>query len=102
MTVYPIVEAELNTITVMNVFSTVAFSIGSLFLGFAANIWINAAFYKDMPPEARVMVTYGAPLCTALCLIFFAGGIVAIVMRGAAWRRVRRSTIPESTTRSRY
>lgn len=101
MTVYPIVEAELNTSTVMNVFSTAAFSIGSLFLGFAANIWMNAAFYKDMPPEARVMVTYGAPLCIALCLVFFAGAIVAIVMRRAAWQRVRRTAIPENAARSR-
>jgi hypothetical protein len=99
MTVYPVVEAELNTIAVMNVLSGIAFSITGVFLGFAANIWINAAFYQELPPEARVMVIYGAPLCIILSVIFLTGGIIAIGVRRATWRKVRQSVTTETTAK---
>jgi hypothetical protein len=97
MIVYPIVEAELNTIAVMNILSGVAFSVAGVFLGFAANIWIDAAFYKEIPLEAKVMVTYGAPLCLILSVIFVVGGIIAIGVRRTTWRRVRRSVTTETS-----
>ena len=99
MNVYPIVEAELRTITVMNVISGVAFSIAGLLIGFAANIWIGASFYIDLPPEAKVMVKYGAPACVLLSGIFIIGGIVAICVRSSTWKNVRRSAITEAQVR---
>lgn len=98
MKVYPIVESELSTITIMNVLSALGFSIGGIFVGIAINVWINASFYKELVPEAQVMVYWGAPISLVLGLFFFAVSVLAVAFRSSTWRAVRRSASMEPTS----
>lgn len=98
MNVYPVTESDLRTIGVMNFISTATFSVGGVFVGLAANIWINAAFYNEIPPVARAMVTYGAPLCIGIAILCSIGGITAMIFRRSTWRGVRQSVRLEPVT----
>jgi hypothetical protein len=84
----------------MNFISTAAFSVAGLFLGLATNIWITAAFSKEISPVAEAMATYGAPICLGLAILFAVGGIAAIISRRSTWQGVRQSVTPEPVARA--
>jgi hypothetical protein len=96
MNVYPVTDSDLRTIGVMNFISAAFFSVGGIFLGLTANIWINAAFATNMPPEAKALVTYGVPACAGFAVLLFICGIVAIGFRHSIWKGVRQSVKPEA------
>ena len=92
MTVYPVVEAELRSLSFLNGLSTGGFSLASVFVGFATSIWINAGFYVELPPEARIMLRVVAPACIAVAICFVSGALLAMRVRSTTWRAIKQST----------
>jgi hypothetical protein len=91
MNVYPVTDAEVSTIGMMNVVSSTCFALGGIFVGLTLNVWINAAFASSLPPEARLLVHYGVPVCIAVAGTLFLSGFAAYFYRGRIWKRVKQT-----------
>src|SRR5713101_6737424 len=80
MNTYPVSEPEMEHISSLSAQTTTRYSIASLLFGIGASIWINATFYTELTPEARLATKYIAPF-----LVLAALGFVF----GAAWSQYK-------------
>jgi hypothetical protein len=92
--VYAVFETEVDSLSSLNAQATVFFSVGTGLLSFAAAIWINRAFYTDIPPAAQLATSVGAPILLALSVVFFGLAGHAWYSRSKIIRRVRSQTKP--------
>jgi hypothetical protein len=96
VTVYGIHEYEANTLSYLNTQSTLFFSTGTAFLGYAVAIWTNAAFTAQRPLSGQAALDYVAPiLCIATGCFYFAG-IISTIKSISTWRRIKRQSRPIS------
>jgi hypothetical protein len=94
MNTYLVSEPEMENISSLSAQSTARFSISTLLLGLAASVWINAIFYSELTPDAKVACYYVAPLLLVFSAVFVIGGIWAQHKRRNAWQRIKDESIP--------
>src|SRR5260370_5744172 len=62
MKVYALHESEFDSLSRLNGQAMASYSVASFCLSAALSVWINVAFYTDVPPAAFVMKMVVAPL----------------------------------------
>ena len=85
---FTVLETEFQSLTSLNVQTTVYFSLGSALLSFGLGIWVNAIFYTTLAPIAKLAAVYIAPLFLVLAVVFYGLGIAAYLRRRTALRSI--------------
>jgi hypothetical protein len=96
MTTYPVNDTEIGMIGMLEFQSTAYFSAATLFIGGAATIWISATFYETVPPAAKLLTLFGAPVCLVIGLIFVGLGVMAWVQKRGIWVKIKGESQPVS------
>lgn len=92
ITYYALPENELNSISLMNTLALVFFSVGSFLASLGFGIQIDAAFQKDMTPEAKLLQEVGAPILWSLAAVFGAVGGWAVKQRYGMLKNIRQES----------
>ena len=89
MKAYPVYENELNTFGLLNTLALAFFSLGSGFASFGVGLLVDAAFAKDLSDLSEVLIKVMVPVCGILAILFFLGGIWALLTRRSEVKRVK-------------
>jgi hypothetical protein len=93
MKVYAVPEFEFDSLAVRNTQGTTYYSIASFLLSAALSVWVNAAFYTEVPAAASVMKTYAAPLVLVVSVLFFFLGWMSGRSRQSTWARIKAESV---------
>jgi len=88
MRAYAVYEDEVNTLSYLNTQSTIFFMVAASLVSFAASIWINALFYKELTPAGQMASQYVAWGLLPIGIVFVGLGGHAIYRRARAWRNI--------------
>jgi hypothetical protein len=94
MNTYPVSEPEMEQISSLSAQTTARFSIATFLIGIGASIWINATFYIDLTPEAKVMTNYVAPLLMLFGILSALSGCWAQYKRSDKWAKIKSESRP--------
>jgi hypothetical protein len=94
MNTYPVSEPEMEHISSLSSQATIRYSVASLLFGIGSSVWINATFYTELTPEARIATKYIAPLLLLFSLGFVFGGIWSQYRRRSAWSKIKAESNP--------
>jgi hypothetical protein len=95
VTVYGIHKYEVDTLSYLNTQSTLFFSAGTAFIGYAVAIWTNAAFANNAPDIGVFAKSYVAPGLSAIAVIFYVFGAISVFKGKSTWKKIRQqSSIP--------
>jgi len=94
MNTYPVSEPEMEQISSLSAQATAFFSIASFLFGIGVSIFVNATFYVELTPEAKVATKYVAPLLMGLGLISALAGCWAQYKRRSTWARIKAESNP--------
>jgi hypothetical protein len=94
MNTYPVSESEMDHISSLSAQTTTRFSVATLLFGLGASIWVNATFYTEFTPEAKIATLYVAPFLVAASVGFILGGGWAQYKRRSAWERIKQTSNP--------
>src|SRR5258708_3293459 len=74
MKVYALTETEFDSLATRTAQATAFYSVGSFLLSAAISVWVNSAFYTEVPPAAFALKLFMAPLVVAVaCAAFWLG-----------------------------
>lgn len=90
MKCYPVNEAEMRMLGLLGSATTAFFSLAGIAAGYAASIWINAAFAAKLTDAARVAAVGVAPVSALVALLFIALGIIAALQGKGLWGKIER------------
>lgn len=97
MNTYPVSEPEMEHISSLSAQATARFSIATFLIGIGGSIWVNATFYAELTPEAKVATTYVAPLLVGFGAISALAGCWAQWCRRSAWSHIKAESNPVQT-----
>ena len=100
MKIYAVPEFEFDSLATRNTQGTTFYSVGAFLLSAALSVWINSAFYNEVPPTAFVMKVFAAPIVVLLACVFFFLGWQATKSRQSTWERIKAESVSLATPES--
>jgi hypothetical protein len=94
MDTYPVSDSEMEVISSLSADTTTSYSFATFWLGLGASIWINATFYTEFTPEAKIAVKYIAPALMLAALYCAMRGFQMHRRRRSAWEKIKQSSNP--------
>jgi hypothetical protein len=94
MNTYPVSEPKMDHVSSLNAQTTIRYSVASLLFALGSGIWINATFYTELPPIARLATLYFAPLLLLASIGFVVGAIWSQYQRKGAWEKIKVDSYP--------
>ena len=95
MKTYLFDESDMQLISMMNTLTTAGFSIGTVFLTFAASIYTGAILQGALTVKADTMVNILVPMFVFIGFMFYALGTFAYFTRKSTVDRIRDETTHE-------
>ena len=99
---YPVSDSEMQTISSLGADAATKFSSATFFFTLGASIWVNATFYSEFTPIAKLAVYYVAPflvLVSAYCAI---RGVLAQRNRDSAWDEIKKGANPSGAVATQF
>lgn len=87
--IYPVVESELKTLSILNSLALVFSSVGTGLLTFAVGVVTDAAVQGQLTDYGRALVCVVAPVFGTLALISYGIAVAAWRSRGSELSRIR-------------
>jgi hypothetical protein len=94
MNTYPVSEPEMEHISSLSAQTMIRYSLASLLFGIGVSIWINASFYTELTPEAKIATKYIAPFLMLAAFGFVCGAAWSQYKRRGAWERIKAESNP--------
>jgi hypothetical protein len=94
MDTYPVSDSEMEIISSLSANTTTSYSLATFWFGLGASIWINATFYTDFTPEAKLAVKYIAPALVLAAIYCAIRGYQSQRKRKSAWDMIKQSSNP--------
>lgn len=79
--IYPILESELRSISMLNSLVIMLVSVGTFFLSYAIGLATDWAMQDSITATGTILVNVVVPICLVLCLVFFASAYWAYKRR---------------------
>jgi hypothetical protein len=94
MNTYPVSEAELEQVSSLSGQATARFSLATFLVGIGVSPWINAMFYTELTPEAKIATKFVAPLLVGFGVVSALAGCWAQYKRLNAWAKIKAESKP--------
>lgn len=92
VTVFGIMDSELDNIGTWNKFSSLMFALTGAGLSAAATLYFESHLSPEMTPAGEVLVVVGAPLCLAIGVGCLGLGIIFQWKRGSVLNRIKKES----------